>query len=232
MIIRFIIIEEYVASNNKMALMQQVIDTDTNAIHSQRILGQNKDFVQLQESHMTLFRALNLKNHKAMNFLMFLLEHMNRNNALIVSRDTLAEIFEVSKPTIDRWVRFCKDHMLIQVGRTGSSSIYYVNSTIAWKSKNSKRQFAQFTAEVMISKSEQERELEQSFHKQINLSDEYRGNIALAKHLKKTNKMNRCIFVWRCSSTAMHKIRVKLQACEFKGSAFAQCNKLRVARIV
>ncbi len=168
-----------------MPLMEQVVDTETGAIQSQRMVSQNKDFVQLKENHMVLFRRLNLKNHKAMNFLMFLLEHMGRNNALIVSREALAEIFSVSKPTVDRWIGFCKVNNLIQTARTGSSSVYHVNSTIAWKSKDSKRRFAKFTAEVLISKSEQERQLEQRFEKRIDLSEKHKESMALSLGLKK-----------------------------------------------
>lgn len=161
-----------------MALIEQIVDQETGAIHRQRKLSQNKDFIQLKEQHMALFRELNLKNHKAMNFLMFMLEHMNRNNALIVSRETLAEIFNVSTPTIDRWVKFCKDNDLLRTARTGSSNIYHVNSTIAWKAKAEKRKFAQFTAEVIVSKSEQERAIEKAFTKEISLAQHLKDQLS------------------------------------------------------
>jgi len=171
-----------------MAIIKQTIDTDTEEVLNQRIVSKNKDFFQLSEKFGSLFRALNEKNHKAMNLLMFLLEHMNNRNALIVSRDTLAEVLGCSKPTIDRWIKFLKDNMLISIARTGSSSIYYVNSVIAWKSGNDKRQYAQFTAEVFVSKSEQERQLDKSFEKRIELSDEHKSHVSLSKHLKERMK--------------------------------------------
>jgi len=170
-----------------MAIVKQTIDTDTQEVINQRIVSKNKEFFQFSERFATLFRKLNLKNHKAMNLLLFLLEHMNNRNALIISRDTLAEVMEVSKPTIDRWIKFLKDNELINIGRTGSSSIYYVNSAIAWKSGADKRNFAQFTAEVIVSKSEQERNLEKSYEKRIELprqENNMKLSVALVKHLK------------------------------------------------
>jgi len=167
-----------------MAIVKQTIDTDTQEVINQRVISKNKDFFQMSEKFGSLFRELNSKNHKAMNLLMFLLEHMNNRNALIVSRDTLSEVLNVSKPTVDRRIKFLKDNMLISIARTGSSSVYYVNSVIAWKSSKDKRQYAQFTAEVFVSKSEQERQLDRSFEKRIDLSAEHKANIALSKHIK------------------------------------------------
>lgn len=165
-----------------MAYQQQVIDTDTQQVISTRLIHKNKDFIQLSELHMSTLIKLNTENHKAFNFFMFLLEKMDRRNALIISRETLAALFGVNKVTISRWVRWCRDKKLIDIIKSGTSNVYCVNSNLAWKSGADKKQYAEFTAEVVVSRDEQE--TEQKYYKQLDLTNEAKGNIALASHLK------------------------------------------------
>jgi len=169
-----------------MAKLQQVIDTDTQEVLSTRLIHKNKNFIQLSEIYMQTFIKLNTENSSGFNFFMFLLDKMDRRNAILISRDTLAALFNVKVLTISRWTRWCKDKKLIDVVKSGSSNIYCVNSNLAWKAGADKKHYAKFTTEVIVSKEEQE--TEHNYYKQIDLTesskDEYKSNIALAKHLK------------------------------------------------
>jgi len=169
-----------------MAKLQQVIDTDTQEVLSTRLIHKNKDFIQLSEIYMSTFIKLNAENSRGFNFFMFLLQKMDRRNAILISRETLAALFNVKPLTISRWTRWCKDKKLIDIIKSGTSNVYCVNSNLAWKAGADKKHYAKFTTEVIVSKEEQE--TEQNYYKQVDLTeaakDEHKGNIALAKHLK------------------------------------------------
>ena len=62
-----------------------------------------------------------------------------------------------------------KEKNFISTKRTGNSSIYFINANIAWSTYGNKKEYAQFKANVIISKSEQEYRIKASKFKQLDL---------------------------------------------------------------
>lgn len=155
-----------------MALERQIIDTATGEVKSRGYLGENQNFVMLFRNEISSIVNLQKEDAKAGVLFMFLLEHMDRENALIVSIETIAELLKWSRPTVCRKIKFLKEKNFITTVRTGNSSIYFVNANIAWSTYGNKKEYAKFNASVLISKSEQEYRIKASKFKQIDLLDD------------------------------------------------------------
>lgn len=154
-----------------MSLERQVIDTATGEVKSRGYLGENQNFVMLFRNEISSIVNLQKEDAKAGVLFMFLLEHMDRENALIVSIETISELLEWSRPTVCRKIKFLKEKNFITTARTGNSSIYFVNANIAWSTYGNKKEYAKFKASVLISKSEQEYRIKSTKFKQIDLLD-------------------------------------------------------------
>lgn len=152
-----------------MSLERQVIDTATGEVKSRGYLGENQNFVMLFRNEISSIVNLQKEDAKAGVLFMFLLEHMDRENALIVSIETISELLEWSRPTVCRKIKFLKEKNFITTARTGNSSIYFVNANIAWSTYGNKKEYAKFKASVLISKSEQEYRIKSTKFKQLDL---------------------------------------------------------------
>lgn len=159
-----------------MSLERQVIDTATGEVKSRGYLGENQNFVMLFRNEISSIVNLQKEDAKAGVLFMFLLEHMDRENALIVSIETISELLEWSRPTVCRKIKFLKEKNFITTARTGNSSIYFVNANIAWSTYGNKKEYAKFKASVLISKSEQEYRIKASKFKQLDLLETKKDN--------------------------------------------------------
>lgn len=152
-----------------MALERQIIDTETGEIKSRGQLGENNNFVMLFRNQISSIVDIQKEDPKAGALFLFFLEHMDRDNALIVSIETMAELMEWSIATINRKIKVLKDKQFITSQRTGNSSIYFINANIAWTTYANKKEYAKFKANVLISKSEQQYKVTSSRFKQLDL---------------------------------------------------------------
>ena len=154
-----------------MALERQIIDTETGEVKSRGSLGENSNFVMLFRNQMSALVELQKAEPKAGALFMFFMEHMDRENALIVSIKTISEILEWSEPTVYRQIKTLKDKNLISIAKSGTSNIYFINSQVAWTTYGNKKEYSKFNANVLISKSEQEYRIKANKFKQIDLLD-------------------------------------------------------------
>lgn len=154
-----------------MALERQIVDTSTGEVRSRGSLGENSNFVMLFRNEISSIVNLQKEDAKAGVLFMFFIEHMDRENALIVSIETIAELLEWSRPTVCRKIKFLKDKNFITSSRTGNSNIYFINANVAWTTYGNKKEYAKFKASVLISKSEQEYKIKSSKFKQLDLLD-------------------------------------------------------------
>ncbi len=159
-----------------MALERQIVDRETGEVKSRGYLGENQNFVMLFRNEISSIVNLQKEDAKAGVLFMFLLEHMDRENALIVSIETISELLEWSRPTVCRKIKFLKEKNFITTARTGNSSIYFVNANIAWSTYGNKKEYAKFKASVLISKSEQEYRIKASKFKQLDLLETKKDN--------------------------------------------------------
>lgn len=151
-------------------LTQQIIDSSTGEIKSSRNLGENTNFVMLFRNEIQNLIGLGKSDGKALAIFMFLTEHMDTNNAIIVSRDTISEALDISLPTVDRKIKFLKKNNFIETHRTGAACIYTVNANIVWTTYANKKDYASFKATVLISRSEQSFNIKKSTIKKVDLS--------------------------------------------------------------
>lgn len=153
-----------------MARLQQIIDTDTGEILSSRNIKGNIDFVQIYRSHMQFTRELAVKEPKAFSLFWYLVEQMDKENALIISKETLASLSDCSVRTISRQLEILKREKFINIVKSGVNNVYLINASIAWTSDGSKKQYAKFKAQVVISeKEQQDYQMKVSRTKQLNL---------------------------------------------------------------
>lgn len=114
-------------------------------------------FYQINKEHADDLQALLDKNPKAFKILLFLLDHMDRYNALVCSYTVIQEALGISQATVARAIKLLKDTNFVYVYKTGTSNVYVVNNDLAWNSWGENTQYCEFPANVMISITEQER---------------------------------------------------------------------------
>lgn len=149
---------------------QQIINTETGEILSERMLKGNNNFVQLYRNEMKTVRELIKINSKAAQLFLFFLQEMDTNNALIVSKKTISEVFKTTERNAGRWIKYLVDNKYVLITKSGTANIYHVNSSIAWSSNAQKKEYAKFSATVFVSKNEQESNLKQNKIKNISLN--------------------------------------------------------------
>lgn len=159
-----------------MALERQIVDRDTGEIKSRGSLGENQNFVMLFRNEIGSIVTIQKEDAKAGALFLFFLEHMDRDNALIVSQECMSEILGWSIPTIKRKIQVLKEKNFISTKRTGNSSIYFINANVAWSTYGNKKEYAHFKANVIISKSEQDYRIKASKFKQLDLLDNDSGD--------------------------------------------------------
>lgn len=138
-------------------LIQQVIDGETGEVMSTRDISKNSDFVMFFRQHLTEIAELNKKDAKAGALFLFFCQQMDQSNALVCSIETLGELNGMAVATVHRKIKVLKDNGFIDVQKTGTANVYFVNSRIAWTSARSGREFAKFKANVILSAKEQEK---------------------------------------------------------------------------
>ena len=117
------------------------------------------DFVQVTRGYINDLSTLAGRSLPAFRVFTFLLERMTRQNAVVVSQNTLAEILNYNKSTISRAVKVLRTENWVQVVSIGSSFGYLVNNRVAWRDHSDKK-IGFFSAEVVVSASEQKESIE------------------------------------------------------------------------
>jgi len=117
------------------------------------------DFVQFTRGYLKETRELAKKSLPAFMIFNFLTERMTRQNAIVVSHNTLMEILELSKSSVIRGVKVLQEGNWVQVVKIGQSNGYLVNSRVVWRSHQSKR-YGYFGADVIVSEAEQSQTVE------------------------------------------------------------------------
>ncbi|MQU35661.1 plasmid replication initiation protein, partial [Pseudomonas helleri] len=86
----------------------------------------------------------------------YFVEHMGRTtNAVVCSRNVLAEVTGCSIATVGRAIRVPKDDNWIDTVKIGNASAYCVNERAFWQAGRNQRQYAIFSATVIAAASEQ-----------------------------------------------------------------------------
>jgi DNA-binding transcriptional ArsR family regulator len=119
----------------------------------------NDNFVQLYVDKLDLIIEMTSENKTAVQIFVWLLKHMDKRNALVVSQIALAEAFSITERSIRYAIAYLKEKKAITVLKSGSTNIYAVNAQIAWKADARGKKYAHFDAAVYIAASEQDEPL-------------------------------------------------------------------------
>lgn len=105
----------------------------------------------------------------------FLINNMDSYNAVMCSQTVLQERFDVSRVTVSRAIKLLKERQYIDVYKSGTSNIYAVNKQIAWNSWGTNYKHGKFSANVIISESEQEKDTQVKIqtikHKEVQIKE-------------------------------------------------------------
>ena len=116
-------------------------------------------WLQFEKKAMKELQELSMRSPPAMGTLMDLITRMSRSNALVVSQQAIASELKTSRETVNKAIRFLSTHNFIQVIKAGGSSVYVVNSRVAWQGVRGER-YAAFGADVIAVESEQTGEID------------------------------------------------------------------------
>lgn len=152
---------ECVEVHNDVTFDQRVRDIITQEENEKRNAKIDKNspyrsWTQCNDDGLDDISVLIERNSKAARILLFLIKNMDGHNAIICSSRVLEEALNCSESTVARAIKFLKDNNFIKIAKSGTANVYYVNAEIAWKSWGKNQQYAEFSAKVIIAKSEQE----------------------------------------------------------------------------
>jgi hypothetical protein len=123
--------------------------------HTGEVEEVNDNFVQVYIDKLDLIIEMTSENSTAVKIFTWLLKHMDKKNALIVSQQALSEALSVTRQTVYNSIQYLKSKKAIAVFKSGNTNIYAVNAQIAWKSDAKGKRYAMFDAKVYISELEQ-----------------------------------------------------------------------------
>jgi|ThiBiot_300_biof_2_1041535.scaffolds.fasta_scaffold22056_1 DNA-binding transcriptional ArsR family regulator len=117
----------------------------------------NSGFSQIYDRHWSTFRALVDTYPTALKVFTWLIEKADKRNALVASYATMSKGLGLHERTIRNSIGYLKENNLITVLKSGNMNVYYLNDQVIWKdTADRKDKFSQFSAEVIITASEQE----------------------------------------------------------------------------
>ena len=115
----------------------------------------NYDFVQVSRRHIDHLNELAAASPSAHALLWKLCKAMNKQNAVMVSQESLMKLTGLSRATIKRSVNLLREQQWIEVLKIGTANVYRVNSAVFWQSRADGR-WASFSAEVLVNFDEQD----------------------------------------------------------------------------
>lgn len=122
-------------------------------------LGKDKPstfgWLQLEKKAAKELQNLAIRSPAAMGTLMYMVNHMSRSNALVVSQKAMAKELGISLKSVGNSVKLLAAHHFIETIKVGNTSVYVVNSRVAWQGERGAR-FAAFGADVIAIESEQD----------------------------------------------------------------------------
>lgn len=116
----------------------------------------NTNFIQFYNDKLPFVNSMIKDDATAVRLFLFLVEHMDKRNAIIISQQAISEALELNRRTIIRCIKYLVEKKALTIFKSGTSNIYAINSQIVWRSNADGKEYALFDARVYISKSEQD----------------------------------------------------------------------------
>lgn len=112
-------------------------------------------WLQLEKKAAQELQKLIQASPTAASTLMYMVNHMSRSNALVVSQAAIAKGIGAKRESVNRAVRYLVEHNFIQVIKAAGASVYVVNSRVMWQGNRGER-YAAFGADIVAIESEQD----------------------------------------------------------------------------
>lgn len=116
-------------------------------------------WLQFEKKAVRELQDLAMKSPAAMGTLMYMVTNMSRSNALVVSQQAIATGLKCSRVTVNQAIKYLVKHNFVQVIKAGGSTVYVVNSRVAWQGERGSR-YAAFGADVIAIEPEQTTDLD------------------------------------------------------------------------
>ena len=116
----------------------------------------NTNFIQFYNDKLPFVNSMIKEDATAVRLFLFLVEHMDKRNAIIISQQAISEALGLNRRTIIRCIKYLVEKKALTIFKSGTSNIYAINSQIVWRSNADGKEYALFDARVYISKSEQD----------------------------------------------------------------------------
>ena len=105
-------------------------------------------WLQLEKKAAQELQKLIQASPTAASTLMYMVNHMSRSNALVVSQAAIAKGIGAKRESVNRAVRYLVEHNFIQVIKAAGASVYVVNSRVMWQGNRGER-YAAFGADIV-----------------------------------------------------------------------------------
>lgn len=112
-------------------------------------------WLQLEKKAAKELESLAIRSPAAMGTLVYMINRMSRSNALVVSQGAIAQTLGISLKSVGNSVKLLTAHNFIQTIKVGNTSVYVVNSRVAWQGERGAR-YAAFGADVIALETEQD----------------------------------------------------------------------------
>lgn len=118
------------------------------------------NWIQTQRAAFGPLADLVLTQPAAARLLLLVVQNLEQHTGgvVVASRTTLCELTGYSLPTVQRAIKHLVEHQWVQRVKIGSAYALAVNSNIAWIGARKQLNHAVFTATVIASRREQERQ--------------------------------------------------------------------------
>ena len=146
---------------NEMSFEQRARDLEEQEREEQKKLREERKspfsrFYQINKDNSDYLRSCLDENPKALKLLLFIIDHMDKYNAVICSYKVFQETLGMGQATVARCVKYLKDHGFLYVYKTGTSNVYVANKNLVWNSWGNNVEYCEFPANIILSASEQE----------------------------------------------------------------------------
>ena len=121
-------------------------------------LPKNMDFVQVSRSEMRAIAELGGRSKLALEVLMMFAQVMDKENAVMMSYETMASLTGKSARQLSRAISLLKNDNWISVVKIGTANAYVLNNAVFWTDKGDKK-YATFSAKIVTTLGEQEKDL-------------------------------------------------------------------------
>ena len=137
--------------------LSQAVDL-LEAEKAKKRLTKNLDFVQVERSELRCIAELGQKSSLALDILMMLVQSMNKENAVMMSYETMAALTGKKDRTLRRAIKILKEGKWIQVIKIGTANAYVVNNAVFWTDRGDKK-YTSFSAQIITTFDEQDKDV-------------------------------------------------------------------------